>query len=187
MPAGDTKMRILRAAEDVVIRDGVTRLTLEGAAQEAGMSKGGVLYHYPSRSALVGAMVERFVECFDADLRHYGAYGGKAGDFVRAYVEASVSPTETQVSGQRERRLGAALIASVASDPELLQPLRDRFDAWQAAVANDGLDASTATLIRLALDGMWLCDVFGLAPVSDAQQQAMAELLRQLITRAVKP
>jgi AcrR family transcriptional regulator len=184
--SSDTKVRILRAAEDVVIRDGVARLTLEGAAQEAGVSKGGVLYHFPSRAALVGAMVARFVECFDADLDHYGAYGGKPGDFVRAYIEASTVPTEGQTGDQRERRLGAALIASVASDPELLKPLRDRFDAWQAAVESDGIDASEATLVRLAMDGMWLCDVFELAPVSDAQRRALADLLRRLVSGAVE-
>jgi AcrR family transcriptional regulator len=178
-------MRILRAAEDVVIRDGVARLTLEGAAQQAGVSKGGVLYHYPSRAALVGAMVERFVQCFDADLEHYGAYDGEPGDFVRAYVQSSTSPTEGQTGDQRDRRLGAALIASVASDPELLKPLRDRFDAWQAAVETDGLDASIATLVRVAMDGMWLCDVFELAPVSDTQQKALADLLIRLVSEAV--
>ena len=48
-----TKERIIRAAEDLVIRDGVSKLTIEAAANEAGLSKGGVLYHFPSRDALV--------------------------------------------------------------------------------------------------------------------------------------
>ena len=34
----DTRDRIVRAAEDVVIRDGVAHLTLEAAAAEAGGS-----------------------------------------------------------------------------------------------------------------------------------------------------
>ena len=69
----DTRDRIVRAAEDVVIQEGVARLTLEAAAAEAGVSKGGVLYHFPTRAALVAAMVERFVVSFDADLERYGA------------------------------------------------------------------------------------------------------------------
>lgn len=184
--AADTKVRILRAAEDLVIRDGVARLTLEGAAQEAGVSKGGVLYHFPSRPALVAAMVERFCLSFDADLAQYGAGGGKPGDFVRAYVEASLAPT-TNAGDVRERRLGAALLASVASDPELLKPLRDRFTAWQAAVESDGLDVATATVIRFATDGMWLCDVFELAPVEGDTRREVADRMRRLIELAVKP
>jgi hypothetical protein len=41
----DTKRRIVDAAEEVVLRDGVARLTLDAAAAEAGLSKGGILYH----------------------------------------------------------------------------------------------------------------------------------------------
>jgi AcrR family transcriptional regulator len=191
--APTTKTRILRAAEDVVIRDGVARLTIEGAAQEAGVSKGGVLYHFPTKAALVAAMVERFVQAFDDDLERYGADGGRRGDFVRAYLEASVAPTQSagtppeaaDATGDlRERRLGAALIASVSSDPELLRPMRDRFDAWQEAVEGDGLDKATASLVRLCVDGLWLCDVFGLAPVTGGLRDELAEKLRALIAEA---
>ncbi len=66
--ATSTKERILNAAEGVVLRDGVARLTLEATAAEAGLSKGGVLYHFPSRDALVTGMVARLIDLFDRDL-----------------------------------------------------------------------------------------------------------------------
>ncbi len=177
----DTRDRIVRAAEDVVIRDGVGRLTLEAAAAEANLSKGGVLYHFPSRAALVTAMVEQFVVSFDADLERFGAYSGEPGAFIRAYVEATVQPAAP--GDVRDRRLGSALLAGVASDPELLAPLRERFACWQAAVENDGVDPALATVVRYATDGLWLSDLFELAPVSGDRRQAVAEELRAL-TRA---
>lgn len=180
---GGTKDRIVCAAEDVVIRDGVARLTLEAAALEAGVSKGGVLYHFPSRAALVAAMVDRFVVSFDADLDRCGAQGGNTGDFIRAYVEATLAPM-TAAGDLRERRLGSALLAGVASDPELLAPLRERFDAWQASVESDGLDPAIATMIRYAADGMWLCELFGLAPARDDQRRAVGAEMRALIEQA---
>jgi AcrR family transcriptional regulator len=180
-----TKDRIVRAAEDVVIRDGVARLTLEAAAAEAGLSKGGVLYHFPSRAALVSAMVDRFVVSFDADLDRYGAYGGNAGDFIRAYVEATLASTG-EPGDLRDRRLGSALLAGVASDPELLSPLRERFLAWQSCVESDGLDPAVATVIRYAADGIWLCELFALAPVPDDHRLAIAEAMRLLIDRACR-
>ena len=178
----DTRERIVCAAEEVVIREGVARLTLESAAGEAGVSKGGVLYHFPTRAALVAAMVDRFVVSFDADLERFGAYGGEPGDFIRAYVEATLAPA---VAGDtRDRRLGSALLAGVASDPELLAPLRERFLAWQSSVEWDGVDPAVATVIRYAADGMWLCDLFGLAPIRDDHRRAVGEVMRGLITSA---
>ena len=47
-PARD---RILEAAERVVAEVGAARLTLDVVAQAAGVSKGGLLYHFPSKRA----------------------------------------------------------------------------------------------------------------------------------------
>src|SRR5579875_3357195 len=190
-----TRERILRAAEDIVIRDGVSKLTLESAAQEAGVSKGGILYHFPSRGALVSAMVDRFVVSFDDDLAAYGGLGGGPGDFTRAYLRATLEPISSPGGGGpeeemtelelRDRRLGGALVAGVASDPELLAPLRDRFAAWQAALEADGLPPAVATLARLCADGLWLADLLELAPVrGELRAEVGRELSAMLEARA---
>lgn len=176
MAGGDTCRRILAAAEDLVIRDGVAKLTLEAAAHEAGVSKGGILYHFGTRAALVSAMVERLLESFEEDLARYGAHRGRPGDFTRAWVRATLAPE----AGERDRRLGAALLAGVASEGELLGPLRERYDSWQHAIDKDGLDKDLATLLRLAADGLWFSDLFSLAPVSGRRRQAVGRRLLEM-------
>ena len=49
--------RMLDAAEVVVTRHGIANLTLDAVAAEAGMSKGGLLHHFPSKDRLVDALV----------------------------------------------------------------------------------------------------------------------------------
>jgi len=161
--AGSTKARILGAAERVVLRDGVGHLTLEAAASEAGLSKGGVLYHFPTRDALVAAMVDRIIVEFEEDIAsHLPAPGtpeaDRPGAYTRAYVLATLAPADP---GQE--RLGAALLAAAAAEPALLVPLQEAADGWQARLVDDGLDPTLATVIRLACDGLWLCDLFDLA------------------------
>ena len=158
-----TKRRILEAAEKIVLRDGVGHLTLEAAATEAGLSKGGVLYHYPSRDALVAAMVTRIIQEFEDDIAAYLPEAGSPeadlpGAFARAYVRATLTPV-----APGPERLGAALLAAAAAEPELLIPLQEAAEGWQARLVVDGLDPALATVIRLACDGLWLCDLFGLA------------------------
>src|SRR5690242_2095382 len=46
---GPARDRILEAAERVVAEIGAARLTLDVVAQAAGVSKGGLLYHFPSK------------------------------------------------------------------------------------------------------------------------------------------
>ena len=69
----DTKSNLLQAARTVVAAQGSRALTLEAVALEAGVSKGGLLYHFPSKKALIAGMVGQAVEAFDEVKR--GAFG----------------------------------------------------------------------------------------------------------------
>jgi AcrR family transcriptional regulator len=189
----DTRDRILAAAEDVVLSDGVARLTLEKAAARAGLSKGGVLYHFPSRSALVAAMVGRLAESFDDALADHlararrGAEPGAGrapdrgrGGYARAYVEESFSQP-ADPDAERGARIGAAVLAAMASEPDLLAPLREAFARWQGEIERDAGDPVRGTVARLAADGLWFCELFGLGPLDpELRGRVRAELLAML-------
>jgi AcrR family transcriptional regulator len=172
-----TKDRIVTAAEDVVLRDGVGRLTLDAAAAEAGLSKGGVLYHFPTRDALVTAMVEKIIVEFEADIEQALVEERGPGSFTRAYLRATVTPSSHHPD--REDRLGAALIAAAAGQPSLLIPLQEAATRWQVRLEDDGLDPAVATLVRLACDGLWLCDLFGLAAPAHPLRSQVAQALER--------
>jgi AcrR family transcriptional regulator len=50
--------RILAASVHVALRDGVSSMTLDAVAREAGVSKGGLLYHFASKDELIAAMLQ---------------------------------------------------------------------------------------------------------------------------------
>jgi len=179
-PARDrgTRARILDAAEEVVLRDGVARLTLDAAAAEAGLSKGGILYHFPTRDALVAGMVAKIIEEFDRDIEERLEHDSEPGSFTRAYIGATMEPSAPRPD--REDRLGAALIAAAASQPDLLVPLQEAAARWQARLEQDGLDPTLASVLRLACDGLWMCDLFGLAPPTAARRAMVGDALDQL-------
>jgi AcrR family transcriptional regulator len=170
-----TRERILDAAEDVVLTDGVAALTLDKAAARAGMSKGGVLYHFRSRAALVSAMVQRLADRFDAGLTAHRRDDGP-GSLARAYVRECFAPPQGE-DEQRVEQLGAAVLAAMACEPDLLQPLRQAFAGWQRDIEAEAVDPVKATVARLAADGLWLCELFGLAGLSpELREQVRGEL-----------
>jgi len=63
-PAG-ARDRILEAADQLVAAQGASNLTLDAVAQAAGLSKGGLLYHFPSKDALLMGMLDRHCEQMD--------------------------------------------------------------------------------------------------------------------------
>jgi AcrR family transcriptional regulator len=181
-----TRERILLAAEAVVLTDGVACLTLEKAAVRAGLSKGGVLYHFKTRNDLVGAMVERLADRFDEGVRaHHAAQPPDPGrgSFARAYVEECLAESVTEEERHAER-VGAAVIAAIASEPKLLEPLRRAFERWQREIEDDAPDheaAVRATVARFAADGLWLCELFGIDALTPTMREALThELLRMV-------
>jgi AcrR family transcriptional regulator len=176
-----TKGRIIEAAEEVVLRDGVAHLTLDAAAAQAGLSKGGVLYHFPSRDSLVAGMVDKIIEEFDHDVDELLAADHAPGCFTRAYIRATLAPSSLRPD--REDRVGAALIAAAAAEPALLVPLQQAVERWQQRVEADGIDPVVATAIRLAVDGLWMCDLFGMAPPNASRRVELGELLARMTER----
>ena len=55
-----TKELILEVAREIAAEKGVGQLTLEAVADRAGISKGGLLYHFPGKKELIIAFDEFF-------------------------------------------------------------------------------------------------------------------------------
>lgn len=176
----NSKTRILDAAERVVLREGPAHLTLDAVAAEASLSKGGVLYHFASKDDLIHGMVARLIEQFERELeQHCEADPKEAGRKTRAYLDGLLSPVSQNLPPESDR-ICAALLAAVVSSPSLLDPVREQFRVWQARVVNDGLDPVTATVVRLASDGLWLAELLGLPPLEPKLRDLVIARLRLL-------
>jgi AcrR family transcriptional regulator len=161
--ARDTRAKLLDAAGTVIRRDGPQALTLDAVAAEAGVSKGGLLYHFASKRELLDAVVQRWLDEFQADIDASGP------GFVPGYVRAS--------DGAKAEESG--LLAALIADPEVLTVVRKRYAAWQDRVVTEAGDPVEATVARLAADGLWLADLLGLAPPEgELRERVLARLLQ---------
>ena len=60
--AQEFQEKILDAAAELVAEIGAGRLTLEAVAERAGLSKGGLLYNFPTKEALLQGMIQRMID-----------------------------------------------------------------------------------------------------------------------------
>jgi AcrR family transcriptional regulator len=177
-----TREAVLRAASRVVAEEGVSGMTLEAVAREAGVSKGGLLYHFPSKEALIGGMIGRLIEGFEdalgRELRR--EKGGGSGRWSRAYARASFTEDRWYL------QVSAGLLAAVAEDPALLDPLRKRYEDGQRWAERDGIDPALATLVRLAADGLFFAELLDFAPPEGELRRRVLEALLSLTEGARK-
>lgn len=81
--------RILDASERLVAQTGASHLTLDAVAQSAGVSKGGLLYHFPTKEALLEGMVERHIGAVERRMAELqSSSDGRAANPVLALLTA---------------------------------------------------------------------------------------------------
>lgn len=178
MSTPDTKTRILAAAEQVVLERGVPALTLDAVAEAAGLSKGGLIYHFGSKEALIRAMIARIGACMQERMDKLTAADGQAGGWIRAYLGAAFPPPGTPDDQDAMRE--AALIAALGYDPTLLAPYAAQYAGWVGQQRTDGIEPVLAAIVRLAADGLWLNEVFGIRAVDPADRAAVLQRLRDM-------
>lgn len=178
-----TRDLILDAAQQVVVREGITSLTIDAVAQRAALSKGGVLYHFASKEKLIAGLVDRLILNFEADLAYYHFEEEKRnsrGAWLRAFLRASFEPTTSRGDGSHDLEIFSALVAALSVQADLLRPLQDRYRVWQRRVEEDGIHPALATTLRMACEGMWFCGVLNLGPPGENLRRQVMELLTQL-------
>jgi len=179
--SGKTSSRdaILDAAEAVVREAGAAHLTLDAVADRAGVSKGGLLYNFRSKDALVEGMIARCLDRFEAD-RQAGEDRQRPGAARRlgAYVEASVNRAGPP------QQVNAALLAAGANNPKLLDPLREFNRAWFAELARRKQGFARAIAVVLATHGLWLLETLQLSPLTASQRRQVVDELLALADSA---
>lgn len=167
--AEKTRGKLLDAGRRIALDEGAAQLTLDQVAERAGVSKGGVLYHFGSKSALLEALVTSFLDDFEQAVQDELKRG--APNWLTAYIRASFP--ERRAAQLRET---SALFAILALQPELLQLARDRFEGWHRAAQADGHSPLKAGLIRSAIDGLWYNEMFGLSLPDEERNQLLRHL-----------
>lgn len=142
---------LLDAAEALLCEQGSNALTLSAVAERAGVSKGGLLYHFPNKEALITGLVARLIEEFDALIVSFsedGPYG-----FTRAYVDATIAVVTDTDERRHLRRW--AVVSAAAEDVELIAPLREAMDRWHRRDPSEDPDPVAGQIARLTVEGLW--------------------------------
>ncbi len=141
----NARERILDGFEDVLIANGDSQVTLEGVAIHVRLTKGGLLYHFRSRAALVAALVDRFERRTSDDLAEMtAAPEGAAASYLRVsdYLASPLHRTTLALSQLSSREPIAAAALTRSRQAEL------------AVLVTDIGDPVVARLTMLFADGL---------------------------------
>ncbi|MFC9424068.1 TetR/AcrR family transcriptional regulator [Streptomyces sp. NPDC056987] len=142
---------ILDAAIRVTEREGITGLTLESAAEEAGVTKGGLMYHFRTRDELLLAIQRHLTAAWEEML---AAELGKPLDEATARETIEAYARVGTRDGASKADL-AFMIESV-TQPELATVWEEMMARWSPLPRSTDPGEIDLLLARLAADGWWM-------------------------------
>lgn len=181
-PRASSYDAIINAAEAVVIESGASHMTLDAVAAKAGVSKGGLLHHFPSKVALLEAMVMRQVKMHQ-ERREKMLDGLPDGP---SRVLKSFILTVLYRDRLHDSRLGASLFAAVAHNPRLNEPIREAVKHTYSEFPSTGMSFEKASIIALAADALWMQEMLSISPFDEQQRTNIIKELMRLIDEGTK-
>lgn len=172
---------ILQAALSVVETDGVTAVTYESVAAASGLTKGGLLYHFPSRDAMILALHEYQAQHWDDEM--IDALGK---DLDEASQDERLA-AYARVSARGATGAELLLMLEASTDSELSKPWKRVITRWVPDPASiDPTDprALQKMVAYLAADGLWLSESVGAVPLPHELRAALAEHLARSVAEA---
>ena len=154
---------VLDAFESLLIAEGERAATLDAVARLAGVSKGGLLYHFPNKEAMVSVLLERLDRLLAADLDAMAAAPeGAAAYFIKSSVWADTPLDRVFVAATR--------LAEVAH-AETLRRMAGVQASWLALLAADVGPAMAKAVLYMG-DGLYFNAMLargpGEAPLTEA-------------------
>jgi AcrR family transcriptional regulator len=173
----DSRESILQAAEEIVARRGPAHLTLETAANEAKVSKGGLFYHFRSKEALLEAMIRRSMELLESE--HVKVAESLTGD-RNGKLKANIIGTLRHLEGQRP--VLTAVIAAIANDPKLVEPMRESIRKEFQELSKDlTLRTEDIAILFLASQGLLLMELLNLSFLTPSQVRRVTQRMLQMV------
>ncbi|WP_108717568.1 TetR family transcriptional regulator [Miniimonas sp. S16] len=182
-----TRARLLEAAAAAIGEKG-PEVSLDLVARRAGVSKGGLLHHFPSRDALLEALMRHLLAAFDTSVEREleraqaedPTEADAPGRLTRAYVRAVFADL---AEGDRAREQ-ITLMGMIGASEAVSHVLRADDESWRSRVAGDGLEPLRAELVMKAADGLTASLMWSRTP---AREHVELRDLLLALTRSTGP
>lgn len=178
VPKISAKESVLDAFQRVIIERGERAATLDAVAADAGVSKGGLLYHFASKADLVAGLLERLdvLTIEDAEQMRSAPEG-----IVRHFLRSS-----TVVDTAFDRAfIAVARLAQSGQHPEASEAIASLETHWMALINEEVHDTALSRLILLASDGLYynsaLFPTISQTSVTQADIDAVVDVVEELL------
>lgn len=175
-PSG-TREKILEAAAAIARESGAGNMALDAVAARAGVSKGGLLYHFPSKGKLLEGMVRFHLATFEQALvEREREKDGRPNGLMEAYLELFVEDHCTKEPPP------SGLLAALAENPDFLAPVR-RHHRELLDRLRSTKEPEMALVVFLAIQGVRAMQLLNMDVLSEDEFERVVGKVRTVLAK----
>ncbi len=176
-PRKSRREAMLDAAAELVHQNGAAHLTLDAVCVKANVSKGGLLYHFPTKEDLLRAMATRLIDTMNSiKQKEMEKLPPSRAKLLKAHLLSM-----EYLWSERVRPIASALLAVGANDPGLLKSVGEAQRKMLREMEESGLSPAFIRIATFAVLGLHLSEMLGLGPYSGAERKAFLDELLDLV------
>lgn len=177
-----TKQKILEAAAEIAKESGPAHISLDAVAARAGISKGGLLYHFPSKSKLLEATVEVFLDSFEGMISEREKTKKDNPDsLAEAFIELFMEDHESR------RPPPFGILAALAENPAFLNPIRKFNREFLTKMKEKSSDPAAALVIFLAIHGVRSMNLLNVNILCENEYSQLSEKMKSILSGCMTP
>jgi AcrR family transcriptional regulator len=167
------KQHLFEQAIELVAHKGVDGLTIENLAAAAGMTKGGVQYHFHTKDQLVTELLAVLLQYVDDAITFEAGPDAHGAAWLCAYVGITLREPSAADG------VAASLLAAMPPDDPRAEPFRLTSARWRERAERGVKDKALAQIIRMAADSAWIELIYG--DLKPARLRAIKQRLFELV------
>ncbi|RWP50734.1 TetR/AcrR family transcriptional regulator [Mesorhizobium sp.] len=170
----NSREKILAAAAAVARETGPGSLSLDAVASRAGVSKGGLLYNFPTKAKLMQALVENYLRAFEQALESARTAGVIGESPLATYIKLSAEHTE------ESKPSASWIFSAIAEDPDFLTPIKSFRRQVFERLKGETPDLKALLVCYLAIEGLRSMNLFDSDILSRDERRLLVSSLLEI-------
>lgn len=154
--SASTPEKVLNATEEVLRRFGPAKTSVVDVARALGVSHGGIYRHFPSKAALLDAVISRWLGRIAGPLALIAAETGPAPERLRRWFDILIASERAKAQGDPE--LFATYAALAREAREVVAAHGERLATHIAKIVDDGVSQGAFAAIDASGAGAAIFD-----------------------------
>jgi AcrR family transcriptional regulator len=172
----NARERLMSCMMDIVRDEGAGALTYDNLVAKSGLTRGGILYHFPSKDSMLQGLVDDYIrqEVEKVEAR-WEKHGKTADGLLKAEIECALEADD------KDQQINVSLLPVVIQNPAMMKEIQQIVEERYQNLDQTSIGFEKAALTLLVVDAFEMSKAFGFTLLSEKKRKQILKFLYALV------